>query len=133
MSKDPYSGDLRATRDKELRDIKSPAALAAISDDMSDEIVSVGKRVVTRSYEVVEEDLSPEYLLPSNGGYNPKTKSMFIEAEIEPKTEPRIVKPKKPIDYVAMMQRNIKQMRRIHGDGRQRETLQELSKNHYKE
>ena len=58
---------------------------------------------------------------------------MFIEAEIEPKTEPKIVKPKKPIDYVAMMQRNIKQMRRIHGDGRQRETLQELSKNHYKE
>lgn len=85
---------------------------------MSDEIVSYGKRVITKSYEVVEEDLSPEYLLPSNGGYNPKTKSMFIEAEIEPKKEPKIVRPKKPIDYVAMMQRNIKQMKRIHGEGR---------------
>ena len=57
LGKDPYSGDLRAARDKEFRDIKrdiqSPPALGAISDAMSDEIVSVGKRVITKSYEVV--------------------------------------------------------------------------------
>ena len=41
-----------------------------------------------------------------------------------------LAKPKK-LDYVALMKQNIKGMRKIHGDdSRQRETLQELSKNH---
>ena len=31
----------------------------------------------------VIEDNSPDYLLPSNGGYNPKVKSIYIDEEEE--------------------------------------------------
>ena len=31
----------------------------------------------------MEDDNSPDYLLPSNGGYNPKQKSMYVEEEEE--------------------------------------------------
>ena len=32
----------------------------------------------------MEEDNSPDFLLPSNGGYNPKQKTMFVEEEESP-------------------------------------------------
>ena len=32
-----------------------------------------------REVTYLEEDNSPDYLLPSNGGYNPKHKSIFVE------------------------------------------------------
>jgi hypothetical protein len=32
-----------------------------------------------REVTYLEEDNSPDYLLPSNGGYNPKQKSIFVE------------------------------------------------------
>ena len=65
-------------------------------------MISVGKTIkTTRKVTYIEEDNSPEYLLPSNGGYNPKAKSIFVEEETEekkviPKTKPK----KKRLDYV---------------------------------
>ena len=107
-------------------------AFVAMSQD-SEEIIAVGKTVkTTRKFTYMEEDESPEYLLPSNGGYNPKAKSIFTE-EIHVEEEKKVIKKpkKKQLDYVQMMKGNIRQMRHIHGEGgRQRETLQNVSKNH---
>eukprot|EP00353_Schmidingerella_taraikaensis_P000264 CAMPEP_0185598072 /NCGR_PEP_ID=MMETSP0434-20130131/81772_1 /TAXON_ID=626734 ORGANISM="Favella taraikaensis, Strain Fe Narragansett Bay" /NCGR_SAMPLE_ID=MMETSP0434 /ASSEMBLY_ACC=CAM_ASM_000379 /LENGTH=134 /DNA_ID=CAMNT_0028226969 /DNA_START=1367 /DNA_END=1768 /DNA_ORIENTATION=- len=130
MSKDPYASDILRTQDNAIKGLRlqnrnslEAPALAAISDG-SDEIVSIGKKITTRKVEFTEEDPSPDYLLPSNGGYNPKQKTMFLEEEEEEdvvKEQPKkvVMKKQRPLDYVSMMQKNIKQMRKIKGDSRQ--------------
>ena len=131
----PYDSDLKRSLDNPGTLIKKGmtrnlngigAAGGTGKSDVSDEIVSIGKKMTTRKIEYTEDDESPDYLLPSNGGYNPKQKSMWLEDE---EVVVEIEKPKK-LDYIALMKNNIKGMRRIHGDGRSRETLQDLSKNH---
>ena len=41
-----------------------------------------GTKKTVKEITYMEEDNSPDYLLPSNGGYNPKQKTIFQE-EIE--------------------------------------------------
>lgn len=99
------------------------------------------------------EDNSPDYLLPSNGGYNPKPKTVFVEetvtkskvvrkvespggqityveeAEEAPKVA-RVKRAKNTNDYVRMLKSNIASMRQIKGDTGDRYCLKNLSKNH---
>ena len=53
---------------------------------------SIKKTVKEITY--MEEDNSPDYLLPSNGGYNPKQKSMYVEEEEEEVVE--VASPESP-------------------------------------
>ena len=89
----------------------------------------------------MEEDNSPDFLLPSNGGYNPKQKTMFVEEEESPdgiyqqQISPNkqiIKKPKSFASYAKMLQKNIGQMRLIKDGGMDRHCLKNLSKNHLK-
>ena len=45
--------------------------------------ISMTENVTRKEITYVEEDNSPDYLLPSNGGYNPKKKTEFIEERTE--------------------------------------------------
>lgn len=96
--------------------------------DATYEIVTVGKKVTRTKIEYIDEDNGPDYLLPSNGGLNPKAKSMWVEEEEIVVVD--VPKPKKRLDYVAIMKKNIKGMRKIVGAGGNRTTLQDLSKHH---
>ena len=42
-----------------------------------------GIKKTVKEITYMEDDNSPDYLLPSNGGYNPKQKSMYVEEEEE--------------------------------------------------
>ena len=37
------------------------------------------KKTTMKEIKIMMQDNSPDYLLPSNGGYNPKEKSIFVE------------------------------------------------------
>ena len=89
---DPGRSQETASKNKAVQ--RNFAGIASKSES-SDEIVRVGKKV-TRRFTVVEDDDSPEYLLPSNGGYNPKQKSMYVDDD---EVMIELAKPKK-LDYV---------------------------------
>ena len=40
---------------------------------------NASKKKTYTEIKYMEKDDGPEYLMPSNGGYNPKQKSMFME------------------------------------------------------
>ena len=44
----------------------------------------------------MEEDFGPDFLLPSNGGYNPKRKTMYVEEEESPDKIYQPSSPSKP-------------------------------------
>ena len=46
--------------------------------------ISPQNKKTVKEITYMEEDNSPDFLLPSNGGYNPKQKTMFVEEEESP-------------------------------------------------
>ena len=89
------------------------------------------------------KDTSPEILLPSNGGFNPKMKSIFVPADKTVKAQPpelsaateREVKQPKPLNIhkaTQMLRQNITGINNIaRGGGRVRECLVTPSKNRF--
>lgn len=101
-----------------------------------------GKIITKRRIDYTEDDWGPDFLLASNGGYNPKQKTIYAEEETTvvnddngvEETYKTETQPMSTLDYAQMLKNNINSMRitRAGGTGRNRVCLKQLSKNHYK-